>query len=373
MATRSLWQSSRQVSNPDIHHCNKTLTNDAVCEQKKSVIFSWSRSADEVPPSNFTNGMSWIEGLDRVWVACDRSTARIRKDIDPFAPTMHSPTLVPNETVAHWQFQGYRVDNDPFRLFTEAGLVPIDSDRDVVWITEHGFYRAYRISTLKPDDSVVPNLTVGGDPPMTIWEYFDAIRKPHWLAAAEHQAPVAEPAVPQIIFTTEVTRCPSLQALESCDACIPEPVPEIQIPLMPIKESALIQFIQNPNKPISKESFLRPELDPSFNPSRPHQTVTYLTDLRPSVPLDTHPNQAEVISRNSTTRKRPLPILPPREQRAHTLQSFNENAVATFSELTTKQKFQHAPYQYHSEQIHRGRDVDVRALKAEYYQKKGWT
>ncbi|KAL8720707.1 MAG: hypothetical protein Q9225_002473 [Loekoesia sp. 1 TL-2023] len=343
-----------------------TKKKTTVLEWKTPIIFSWSPSASEIPPSNFNNGISWFEGPNPdEWIACDRSTGLVRMDIDPFAPTIQ---LLPSKT--EWQYHGYRADAEPFKLFVKAGLVPIDRDRDVVWIQEgREFFRAYRMSTLKADDAVVPDLVVGGEPPLTIWEYFAAVGRQR----VEARAWVEGSSVPreQILPCTgaQILR-PSTQLLQAdprlLQASLPqngkfEPGQGPRFPLMPVQESALIQYIQ-PNKGAVNTSLLNAPGPP------------------PPVPFHTHPILSNLPSyyQNLENQKRhvpesPLPALPSRQQRIHTIQTFNHNAAATFSRLNARQRLQNELTQGGEEKIRRGRGrrVNMRAVQVRGWRRKG--
>ncbi|KAL8931997.1 MAG: hypothetical protein Q9216_006997, partial [Gyalolechia sp. 2 TL-2023] len=52
----------------------------------------------------------------------------------------------------------YQANAAPFDVFTRHKIGPLDSNPDIVWQLERGFYRAYRLSTLKPDPMATPKL-----------------------------------------------------------------------------------------------------------------------------------------------------------------------------------------------------------------------
>ncbi|KAI4143052.1 MAG: hypothetical protein L6R39_004725 [Caloplaca ligustica] len=152
----------------------------AMADHPGPIIFSWSHLGSVWPPTNFPNAISWIEGPNQNWIACDRPTGRILKNIHPFPEDnflkYYIPSPPPPATV--WRPEGYPLDTDPFRSFLEAGLVPIDRDPDVIWgVTKSKLFRACRISTGKADDKVVPDLIVLGHSGMTIREYEACVKK----------------------------------------------------------------------------------------------------------------------------------------------------------------------------------------------------
>ncbi|KAI4187413.1 MAG: hypothetical protein L6R41_002830 [Letrouitia leprolyta] len=175
----------------------------------------YAPTADGPPPSYFLDCVPCVEGLGQSWMAMDHDTHRVYPDMDPFPPETINPfdlhfstpvTAVPTfsnlplgyrplpaepthratkfhplhhpppqrESEVYLQ-PGYPISSPPFSLFHSNDLIPIDLDPDIVWLLENEHYRAYRFSTLKADDGVLPNLTVGGEPPLSIWGYLEKL------------------------------------------------------------------------------------------------------------------------------------------------------------------------------------------------------
>ncbi|KAL8998072.1 MAG: hypothetical protein Q9188_006174 [Gyalolechia gomerana] len=403
------------------------LTNPTVRESETPIIFSWSPSAAEIPPSNFNNNISWIEGPGQEWIAVDHHAGCVRLDIDPFAPTIIVPhTALANEKTSvtsasastprksqlklrdkEYNKQsesqprpqpppGYPITTAPFHLFLKFNLIPIDLDSDVVWLHEGNVFRAYRISTTKPDDTVIPNLTVGGEPPLTIWEYLDAVRR--WReenhresagAAAEEVVLPADDAVPprvgnylggKVLHGADTDSQDGAQQLQVDPRLVRASMPRNRrfvegqgprFPLMPVRESALIEYIQKSSNTVvdlisPNSRYGRPATHPTA--AKP-QTFTPKPSMPLSIPINAHPNDNRPSPpvQNSKhpysppvslqkdaappTSKRPassplpssrshqppslspLPSLPSRKDRIRTIQTFNQHAASTFSSL----------------------------------------
>ncbi|KAL8939902.1 MAG: hypothetical protein Q9211_002530 [Gyalolechia sp. 1 TL-2023] len=422
---------SRSLLTPPLNQCNASTSPDAplghaepslraknfpwqsfkrvLRESKTPIIFSWSPSAAETPPSNFNNRISWIEGPEQEWVAADYHTGCVRTDVDPFAPTIvipqpNSEKEVPSSAVSastsafktphlkskresksehepEQQSQpecppGYPITTSPFHLFLELDLVPIDRDPDVVWMHEGDVFRAYRISTSQPDDSVVPDLVVGGDPPLTIWEYIAATRRHQFamwasgVAAAEavvFRDEDAHPGVSPRRGGAKVSREDDTApqggggGLRADTRLVRASVPQgrrfsegqaPRFPLMPVQESALIRYLQNGGNavldlPVPNDG---PPVHPTATATAPQDSTSI--QQRPSTPpagpihassninnKHPHPPEDKDAARQA---KRPesssLPSLPSRRDRIRIIRTFNRHAASTFSALKRQRR-----------------------------------
>lgn len=385
-----------------------------------------------MPPSNFNNNISWIEGPGQEWFAVDYHTGCVRVDVDPFAPTIIVPhtalvnkkpsvtsasasastprksqlKLHENKNNKQSESQprpqpppGYPITTAPFHLFLQFNLIPIDLDSDVVWLHEGNVFRAYRISTTKPDDTVIPNLTVGGEPPLTIWEYVDAVRRwreeNQWEsagAAAEKVVLPADDAVPprvgnylggRVLHGADTDSQGGAQRLQVDPRLVRASMPRSRrfaegegprFPLMPVRESVLIEYIQKSSNTVV--DFISPNSRygrPATHPTAAEPQNSTPNPLMPlPIPVHTHPNDnrpSPTVQDNkhphsppSSPQKdearptsnrpassplpssrshqppslSPLPSLPSRKDRIRTIQSFNQQAALTFSSLKRK-------------------------------------
>ena len=310
--------------------------------------------------------MSWSKDSDGEWIASNPITSHVRMDSDSLAPSLQEEARPPTPPIENCN--GYRADTEPFDLFVKAGLIPIDRDHDVVWMQEGQYFRAYRISWVGPDDSVVPDLIVGGDPPMTIMEYLVALER-YQIAAADHRAMAERVNVPHDEYppSDEVFLEPQpiqkqstttphknhilradprlLQASVSKSAPLP-PGQEPRFPLMPVRESDIIQYIHTPQKATLNTLHLGADTQshqPTTSPlqeSTPSATPIAQMTPPPAIPFaQPPPNNSQ--NHETTPSPPPLPSLPSRHERIKAIETFDAHPSATFARLTSRQRVQH--------------------------------
>ncbi|KAL8966558.1 MAG: hypothetical protein Q9197_005915 [Variospora fuerteventurae] len=302
------------------------------------LIFSWSTPADLHLPINFPNTMSWLEGPSHEWIGCDRHTGRICLKVDPFSATAsEAQACLPysGDDTRQWTFLGYCANSEPFRYFRDAGLVPIDRNPDVIWECVDGLYRAWRISTAEIADDVVPDLMVLGGSGMTVWEYEAAVER--YMDTAERKAATGNEVdclLESWLLETQSNSTPDdtpmnhrTEAESSWEACSRESTPDI------FNNQPLQKELGAYSPPCSE--FYHP--DPS--PSPVASTASSQNDWSPTPSIASEGNgipESRFPPPHAPANS--LPILPPRQQRLYTIDSFNRNAAATFAGLNRHQR-----------------------------------
>ncbi|KAL8713722.1 MAG: hypothetical protein Q9220_002248 [cf. Caloplaca sp. 1 TL-2023] len=137
-----------------------------------AVIFGWS-SLDKTTFPTFLDGKTcWLEGANQVWVAFDLRTGVVKLDVLAYAMTATEGVLTVDKQEPLLKCQGYEASKEPFQPFVENGLTPDDRDNGILWTRKGDHFRAWRPSTWKYDDTVIPDLVVNArSRRMTIQEF----------------------------------------------------------------------------------------------------------------------------------------------------------------------------------------------------------